>query len=73
MKEREHLYLEIPTHHDTVIIHTSVLLIFTQINILTYVQPYCFYKDSHHVLQKGEPALSPILDEILSIIKILTG
>jgi len=39
MKEREHLYLEIPTYHDTVIILTSVLFISTQIDILTYVQP----------------------------------
>jgi hypothetical protein len=46
MKEREHLYLEIPTHHDTVIILTSVLFFSTQIDILTYVQPYCFYRDS---------------------------
>jgi hypothetical protein len=69
MKEREHLYLEIPTYHDTVIILTSVLFIFTQIDILTYVQPYCFYRDSHHVLHKGDPDLSPVLEEILSIIK----
>ena len=73
MKEREHLYLEIPTYHDTVIILTSVLFISTQIDILTYVQPYCFYRDSHHVLHKGEPDLSPVLDETLSIIKIPTG
>jgi len=73
MKEREHLYLEIPTYHDTVIILTSVLFISTQIDVLTYVQPYCFYRDSHHVLHKGDPDLSPVLDEILSIIKILTG
>jgi hypothetical protein len=54
-----------------VIILTSVLFISTQIDILTYVQPYCFYRDSRHVLHKGEPDLSPVLDE--SIIRIPTG
>jgi len=47
----------------------QVLFISTQIDTLTNVQPYCFYRDPHHVLHKGEPDLSPVLDDILSIIK----
>jgi hypothetical protein len=72
MKEREHLYLEIPTYHDTVIILASVLFISTQLTYILMYNPIA-YRDSHHVLHKGEPDLSPVLDELLSIIKIPTG
>jgi hypothetical protein len=72
MKERELLYLEIPTYHDTVIILTLVLFISTQIDIVTYVQPYCFYRDSHHILHKEDPDLSPVLDEILTSVLFIS-
>jgi hypothetical protein len=42
MKEREHLYLEIPTYHDTVIILASVLFISTQLTYILMYNPIAF-------------------------------
>ncbi len=54
------------------ILLTSVLLISTQGEIPNYVQPYCIFRDSHHVLHKKENlSTTPVLDGILCSIKAL--